>query len=95
MAETIIRIVFLLAVFLGIELIGRVPATLHTPLMSAANAVHGIVLVGAALIAVTADTFEVNEYFLEHPDMVLGELVTDRQRPQPARADRARAPRGW
>jgi NAD(P) transhydrogenase subunit alpha len=40
--------VFLLAIFLGIELIGRVPATLHTPLMSGTNAIHGIVLLGAA-----------------------------------------------
>jgi len=38
--------VFILAVFVGIEVIGRVPSTLHTPLMSATNAIHGIVLVG-------------------------------------------------
>jgi len=38
----------------GIEVIGKVPATLHTPLMSATNAIHGIVLVGAVLIGVTA-----------------------------------------
>jgi len=43
--------VFILAVFVGIEVIGRVPATLHTPLMSATNAIHGIVLVGALLVA--------------------------------------------
>ncbi len=42
--------VFLLAIFLGFELIGRVPATLHTPLMSGTNAIHGIVLLGAMLI---------------------------------------------
>ena len=40
-----------LAIFLGFELIGRVPATLHTPLMSGTNAIHGIVIVGAILIA--------------------------------------------
>jgi NAD(P) transhydrogenase subunit alpha len=45
--------VFLLAVFVGIEVIGKVPATLHTPLMSATNAIHGIVLVGAILVAGT------------------------------------------
>jgi H+-translocating NAD(P) transhydrogenase subunit alpha len=42
---------FILAVFVGIEVIGRVPSTLHTPLMSATNAIHGIVLVGAILVA--------------------------------------------
>jgi NAD(P) transhydrogenase subunit alpha len=42
--------VLLLAVFLGFELIGRVPATLHTPLMSGTNAIHGIVVLGAMLI---------------------------------------------
>jgi NAD(P) transhydrogenase subunit alpha len=47
--------IFLLAVLAGFEVIGKVPATLHTPLMSAANAIHGVVLVGAMLIAVTAD----------------------------------------
>ena len=48
--------VFVLAVFLGIELISRVPALLHTPLMSGTNAIHGIVLVGAMLIAGSADS---------------------------------------
>lgn len=42
---------FVLATFLGVELIGRVPPTLHTPLMSAANAVCGISVVGAIVIA--------------------------------------------
>jgi NAD(P) transhydrogenase subunit alpha len=48
--------VFILAVFVGIEVIGKVPTTLHTPLMSATNAIHGIVLVGAILVAGTSDT---------------------------------------
>jgi NAD(P) transhydrogenase subunit alpha len=48
--------IFLLSLLVGFEVISKVPATLHTPLMSAANAIHGIVLVGAMLIAVTADT---------------------------------------
>jgi NAD(P) transhydrogenase subunit alpha len=47
--------VFLLAIFLGVELIGRVPATLHTPLMSATNAIHGIVLLGAMIVLGKAD----------------------------------------
>jgi len=49
--------VFLLAVFLGVELIGRVPATLHTPLMSGTNAIHGIVVLGAMVVLGEADTW--------------------------------------
>ena len=48
--------IFILALLVGIEVIGKVPATLHTPLMSATNAIHGIVLVGAMLIGVTSHT---------------------------------------
>src|SRR5208282_6137679 len=48
--------IFILAVLIGFEVIGKVPATLHTPLMSATNAIHGIVLAGALLIGVTAHT---------------------------------------
>jgi len=47
--------VFILAVFVGFEVISKVPTTLHTPLMSATNAIHGIVLVGAILVAGTQD----------------------------------------
>ncbi|MEA2574886.1 MAG: H+-translocating transhydrogenase subunit alpha [Chloroflexia bacterium] len=43
--------IFVLAVFLGVELISKVPTTLHTPLMSGTNAIHGIVLVGAMVVA--------------------------------------------
>jgi NAD(P) transhydrogenase subunit alpha len=43
--------VFILAVFVGFEVISKVPTMLHTPLMSATNAIHGIVLVGALLVA--------------------------------------------
>jgi H+-translocating NAD(P) transhydrogenase subunit alpha len=48
--------IFILAVFVGVEVISKVPTTLHTPLMSATNAIHGIVLVGAILVAGTADS---------------------------------------
>ncbi len=48
--------VFVLAVFLGIELISRVPTLLHTPLMSGTNAIHGIVLIGGMLILGSADS---------------------------------------
>jgi NAD(P) transhydrogenase subunit alpha len=47
--------VFILAVFVGLEVISKVPTTLHTPLMSATNAIHGIVLVGAILVAGLGD----------------------------------------
>ncbi len=46
--------IFVLAILVGFEVISKVPATLHTPLMSGANSIHGIVLVGAMLIAATA-----------------------------------------
>jgi H+-translocating NAD(P) transhydrogenase subunit alpha len=47
--------IFVLAVFLGIEVISKVPTMLHTPLMSGTNAIHGIVIVGAVIVAGTAD----------------------------------------
>ena len=47
--------IFILAVFVGVEVISKVPTTLHTPLMSATNAIHGIVLVGAILVAGVAN----------------------------------------
>jgi NAD(P) transhydrogenase subunit alpha len=47
--------IFVLAILCGFAVISKVPATLHTPLMSGANSIHGIVLVGAMLIAAEAD----------------------------------------
>jgi NAD(P) transhydrogenase subunit alpha len=75
--------VFALAVFLGLELISKVPAMLHTPLMSGTNAIHGIVLIGAMLIAGTADsTLEQVLAFVAVVfgtiNIVGGFLVTDR-----------------
>ena len=46
---------FVLAILVGFEVISKVPATLHTPLMSGANSIHGIVLVGAIIIAAEAN----------------------------------------
>ena len=43
--------VFMLAIWVGNEVISKVPTTLHTPLMSGANAIHGIIIVGALLVA--------------------------------------------
>lgn len=42
--------IFILAIFAGVEVIGRVPTVLHTPLMSGANAIHGIVLIGGVIV---------------------------------------------
>ncbi|MBV8821297.1 MAG: NAD(P) transhydrogenase subunit alpha, partial [Ktedonobacteraceae bacterium] len=47
---------FVLAIFIGFEVISRVPTLLHTPLMSGSNAIHGIILIGALLIAAHAQT---------------------------------------
>jgi NAD(P) transhydrogenase subunit alpha len=75
--------IFALGVFLGFELIARVPTLLHTPLMSGTNAISGIVLVGAMLIAGAADTLlEQALAFvaiaLATVNVVGGYLVTDR-----------------
>ena len=48
--------VFVMAIFVGFEVISRVPSVLHTPLMSGTNAIHGIVVLGAFLVAGSADT---------------------------------------
>ena len=47
--------ILVLAAFVGYEVVSKVPTMLHTPLMSGANAVHGVIVVGAMLIAATAD----------------------------------------
>ena len=56
MQELLVQLaIFVIAAFLGFELISRVPNMLHTPLMSATNAIHGIVLVGAIIVIATAN----------------------------------------
>ena len=75
--------VFALAIFVGIEVISKVPTMLHTPLMSGTNAVHGIVLIGAMLVAGHADsTLEQALAFVAvvfaTVNVVGGFLVTDR-----------------
>ncbi len=56
-AELVTQItVLVLAAFVGIELISKVPTTLHTPLMSGTNAIHGIVIVGAILVTGSSDS---------------------------------------
>jgi NAD(P) transhydrogenase subunit alpha len=72
-----------LAVFVGFEVISKVPTTLHTPLMSATNAIHGIVLVGALLVAVVAEpklgaVLSVVVVFLASLNVFGGYVVTQR-----------------
>jgi H+-translocating NAD(P) transhydrogenase subunit alpha len=76
--------ILVLAIFLGIEVISKVPTMLHTPLMSGTNALHGIVLVGAILVAgrADADTLTLVVGFfavvLGTANVVGGFVVTDR-----------------
>jgi H+-translocating NAD(P) transhydrogenase subunit alpha len=55
-AEFLTFFIFILSIFLGVELIFRVPALLHTPLMSGTNAIHGIILIGGMLTLASADS---------------------------------------
>ncbi|MFY9232917.1 MAG: NAD(P) transhydrogenase subunit alpha [Fimbriimonadaceae bacterium] len=55
MSLILVITVFILAVFVGLEVISKVPQTLHTPLMSATNAIHGVILVGGILVLGKAD----------------------------------------
>jgi NAD(P) transhydrogenase subunit alpha len=75
----------ILSVFVGIEVIGRVPTVLHTPLMSGANAIHGVVIVGAIIVMLDADANNIPALALGFIAVVLGTLnvvggfvVTDR-----------------
>ena len=75
--------IFMLAAFTGIEVIARVPAILHTPLMSGSNFIHGIVLVGAMVILGMAETPTEQivgfiAVFLAAGNVVGGYVVTDR-----------------
>jgi len=80
---TILITYFVLAIFIGFEVIAKVPTILHTPLMSGTNAIHGIILVGALLIAARAQTpVEIVLGFvavvLATTNVVGGFVVTDR-----------------
>jgi NAD(P) transhydrogenase subunit alpha len=82
--QQIIYIVILM-IFVGIEVIGRVPSVLHTPLMSGANAIHGVVVIGAIIIMGKAETDNYLALILGFLAVVLGTInvvggfvVTDR-----------------
>jgi NAD(P) transhydrogenase subunit alpha len=82
--QQIIYIVILM-IFVGIEVIGRVPSVLHTPLMSGANAIHGVVIIGAIIVMGKAETNDYLALILGFVAVILGTLnvvggfvVTDR-----------------
>jgi NAD(P) transhydrogenase subunit alpha len=75
--------IFVLAVFVGFEVVSKVSSTLHTPLMSGANAIHGVILVGAIIVADHSQTnlelgLSLAAIILATINMVGGFVVTDR-----------------
>jgi len=77
--------IVILSIFLGIEVIGRVPSVLHTPLMSGANAIHGVVIIGAIIVMGKAESDNMLALILGFLAVILGTLnvvggfvVTDR-----------------
>jgi NAD(P) transhydrogenase subunit alpha len=91
--------IFVLAVFVGFEVISKVSSTLHTPLMSGANAIHGIILIGAMIVLGTADSglaqaVGLVAVILATVNVVGGFVVTDRMLEMfKGRAPRDRGPR--
>ena len=82
--QQIIYIVILM-IFVGIEVIGRVPSVLHTPLMSGANAIHGVVIIGAIIVMGKAEADNYIALVIGFLAVILGTLnvvggfvVTDR-----------------
>ena len=75
--------IFVLSVFVGFEVVSKVSSTLHTPLMSGANAIHGVILVGAIIVADHSETnlelsLSVVAIVLATINMIGGFVVTDR-----------------
>lgn len=75
--------IFVLAVFVGFEVVSKVSSTLHTPLMSGANAIHGVILVGAIIVADRSSStlqlgLSIAAVILATINMVGGFVVTDR-----------------
>jgi NAD(P) transhydrogenase subunit alpha len=103
MSEAVVWLtIFVLSVFVGVEVISKVSSTLHTPLMSGANAIHGIILLGAILVTGAARTdlqlvIGLVAVVLASVNMVGGFVVTDRmlqmftRRRPAARKDEANA----
>jgi len=83
MESIIVLTYFVLAVFVGFEVVSKVSSTLHTPLMSGANAIHGIILVGAIIVAGHAKTTGILivallAVLMATVNLVGGFVVTDR-----------------
>ena len=85
MEPVYLTFILMLSIFLGFELIAKVPATLHTPLMSGSNAISGITLVGALVSSTTSPQHEMltailatSAVFLATINVVGGYVVTDR-----------------
>lgn len=84
MSEAVVWLtIFTLSVFVGVEVISKVSSTLHTPLMSGANAIHGIILLGAILVtgyseSTTGLVVGLVAVVLATVNMVGGFVVTDR-----------------
>jgi NAD(P) transhydrogenase subunit alpha len=77
--------IVILSIFVGVEVIGKVPSVLHTPLMSGANAIHGVVIIGAIIVMLDMDLDNTVGLILGFLAVVLGTLnvvggfvVTDR-----------------
>jgi len=77
--------VLILSIIVGIEVIGKVPSALHTPLMSGANAIHGVVIIGAIIVMGQASPDNYAALFIDFLAVILGTLnvvggfvVTDR-----------------
>ncbi len=77
--------ILILSIFVGVEVIGKVPAVLHTPLMSGANAIHGVVIVGSILVMLNTEPDNILLLSLGFVAVILGTLnvvggfvVTDR-----------------
>jgi NAD(P) transhydrogenase subunit alpha len=83
MDPMVILTIFILSVFVGFEVVSKVSTTLHTPLMSGANAIHGIILIGAIIVAAGAKTtlettLAILAVVLATINLVGGFVVTDR-----------------
>ena len=99
MSEAVVWLtIFILSVFVGIEVISKVSSTLHTPLMSGANAIHGVILLGAIIVTGSTDNnvalvVGLIAIVLAAVNMVGGFVVTDRmlqmfvrKKPAPAKS---------
>ena len=100
MSEAVVWLtIFILSVFVGIEVISKVSSTLHTPLMSGANAIHGVILLGAIIVTGSTDNnlalaVGLVAIVLAAINMVGGFVVTDRMLQMFVRKKPAKQPAG-